>query len=578
MKISKVIVLGRSIGAADSNSNNKCNKVYFGDVRLNNIACLCNGSYRDELRFDWPRDDATFVRVQSNLAGLRFEQDELKLKPAGASHSTESVTFKPDFIVELEADKRMQQVTGFGGAFTDSASELITMLSEPAKFNLLEDYFGQSGLDYNMGRVPISGTDMSTRPYSYDDLPAGEEDLELKKFELQDEDLLYKIPLIRLVNSLKHSRKEDMLKLIAASWSAPAWMKSNLRLVQGRLIGNSSSGPYYMAYARYILKFLEEYERRHVKMWALTPQNEPHTPTRVGPQKINFNSNNFTPDEMADYLANCLIPTLLQANRTADALKLFIWDDTLDDMEAYERAALGHPTIRAYMAGTAIHWYSQGLRDKPYSLLHDVRAKVIPQDFSLISTEACYIGRPKPGSWDRGSGYARDIIENLSAGSVAWLDWNLALNMGGGPTWVGNYLDSAIAVDLPRQAYYKNPMYYALGHISRFVRPNSYVVPTTIYRKPAASDQPSAAWLTTSPNDDITGVAAELSRPLSWSDAPEAAPVLKRQMSLVLLNRASEPRKIKLALKNSGCPAKANFQPLELELSAKSITSLAFVC
>lgn len=44
-----------------------------------------------------------------------------------------------------------------------------------------------------MGRVPIGGTDFSTRPYTYDDLKPGETDPTLAKFALAPEDLNYKV-------------------------------------------------------------------------------------------------------------------------------------------------------------------------------------------------------------------------------------------------------------------------------------------------------------------------------------------------------------------------------------------------
>lgn len=44
------------------------------------------------------------------------------------------------------------------------------------------------------------------------------------------------------------------------------------------------------------------------------------------------------------------------------------------------------------------------------------------------------------------------------------MDWNLCLDMQGGPNWVKNFVDSPIIVDASKQEYYKQPMWYALGH------------------------------------------------------------------------------------------------------------------
>lgn len=61
-------------------------------------------------------------------------------------------------------------------------------------FNIItisSSYFGENGLEFNMGRVPIGGCDFSTHPYAYNMLP--EDDLELSNFSLTMEDFEYKV-------------------------------------------------------------------------------------------------------------------------------------------------------------------------------------------------------------------------------------------------------------------------------------------------------------------------------------------------------------------------------------------------
>lgn len=50
-----------------------------------------------------------------------------------------------------------------------------------------------------------------------------------------------------------------------------------------------------------------------------------------------------------------------------------------------------------------------------------------------------------------------------------WVEWNLALDMTGGPTWVSNFIDSPIIVDKTKDEFYKQPMFYAIGHFSKFI-------------------------------------------------------------------------------------------------------------
>lgn len=46
------------------------------------------------------------------------------------------------------------------------------------------------GIEFQLGRVPIGGSDFSTRPYSYDDHP---NDDNLTMFALQPEDVHFKV-------------------------------------------------------------------------------------------------------------------------------------------------------------------------------------------------------------------------------------------------------------------------------------------------------------------------------------------------------------------------------------------------
>ena len=47
---------------------------------------------------------------------------------------------------------------------------------------------------------------------------------------------------------------------------------------------------------------------------------------------------------------------------------------------------------------------------------------------------------------------------------TGWTDWNLCLDLTGGPNWVGNTVDAPIIVNATSQEYYKQPMFYAMAH------------------------------------------------------------------------------------------------------------------
>jgi len=102
--------------------------------------------------------------------------------------------FKANKSQTITVDKSKgvyQKIIGFGGAFTDAAGLNIKTLPEKLQNRIISDYFSKSGIEYNLGRIPIGGSDFSTHAYSYDD--NNKDDFDLKHFSLTDEDLNYKV-------------------------------------------------------------------------------------------------------------------------------------------------------------------------------------------------------------------------------------------------------------------------------------------------------------------------------------------------------------------------------------------------
>lgn len=61
-----------------------------------------------------------------------------------------------------------------------------------------------------------------------------------------------------------------------------------------------------------------------------------------------------------------------------------------------------------------------------------------------------------------------------------WVDWNMALDPDGNPNWVNNRADSPIIVNSTAGEFYKQPMYYALAHFSKFIPPDSVRIDTEV--------------------------------------------------------------------------------------------------
>lgn len=55
-------------------------------------------------------------------------------------------------------------------------------------------------------------------------------------------------------------------------------------------------------------------------------------------------------------------------------------------------------------------------------------------------------------------------FQDLNHWVTGWTDWNMALDTGGGPNWVNNFDNSPIIVNASAGEFYKQPMFYAVGH------------------------------------------------------------------------------------------------------------------
>lgn len=442
------------------------------------IICVCSEDSCDQLGgLNWPHEPGEVWVYTSNRAGKRFDLDK--------DPSANKKDFSSSATINVDLSKKYQTIIGWGGAFTDAFGINVRSLSEEMQDNLIEAYFGQDGLRYNFGRVPIGGSDFSPRAYTYDD--SLEPDYQLKNFSLTDEDNKYKIPLI--LSAMKTSGIH--LNFFASPWSPPAWMKQNKKLIRGHLTDDDRI---YKAYAEYLIKFFQEYKKAGIKFWGATVQNEPSASNMP---LYFFNSLQMDSRETIKFVKEYLGPALEAEGYTKENFKLMVGDDSLGFVDKYATEVLQDPGVQKYVSGFAYHWYTSGTMasyDRLNELHEIIKDKV---EFTLMS-EACEGSMPiqkkvDMGSWARAESYASDIIEDLNRHTNGWIDWNMALDMDGGPNWSKNFVDSPILVNSERNEFYKQPMYYALGHFSRFLLPGLAVrLGSTMGKRSLFSSSPLA--------------------------------------------------------------------------------------
>ncbi|RLV87493.1 hypothetical protein DV515_00015626 [Chloebia gouldiae] len=203
----------------------------------------------------------------------------------------------------------------------------------------------------------------------------------------------------------------------------------------------------------------------------------------------------FSPEHQRDFIAQDLGPAL--ANSSHRHVQLIILDDQRVMLPYWAEVVLKDPVAASYISGIGIHWYLDFLA--PIDLTLSITHHLFP-DYFLLSTEAStgsFFWEPRVvlGGWDRGSKYSHSILSNLNNYVTGWTDWNLALDMEGGPNWSKNYVDSPVIVDSSKDVFYKQPMFYHLGHFSKFIPEGSQRVGLAVSKKCRRCDLEHSAFL-----------------------------------------------------------------------------------
>ncbi|ETN77523.1 O-Glycosyl hydrolase family 30, partial [Necator americanus] len=239
------------------------------------------------------------------------------------------------------------------------------------------------------------------------------------------------------------------------------------------------NGKYYQSYSTYLVRFFEEYATNGVPFWGMTLQNEP---TSGAFPFYGWQTMFFSASMQRDFVKGVLGP-MFKNNGVTKNLKLIALDDNRLSLPVWADIIYDDPEAAKYVDGIGIHWYLNFLM--PAKVLTTTYTRH-PEKF-LLATEACagstIIRGPIMGDWYRAEEYADDIITDLNNFVSGWTDWNICLDEQGGPNWVSNFVDSPIIVNATADEFYKQPMFYALGHFSKFIKTDSVRIATKIEGK-----------------------------------------------------------------------------------------------
>jgi len=289
--------------------------------------------------------------------------------------------------------------------------------------------------------------------------------------------------------------------------------------------GTGKTSKYAKVWAAYISKFITAYKDYGVPLEAITVQNEPEFPAP-------WEACSYTPKAEADFVGYHLGP---QLKKDHPDIQIFMFDHNKDHMVNWAKTIFNqtHPSSE-YISGSAYHWYAGGMdrlldgavgSPNMHRMQEELRKLNVSNDHLVFNSEAChcpytgYAGGDIEVYWARAERYAHTILADLAAGSNGWVEWNMILDSVGGPNHLHNLCDTTILAVPHRAINEENipptfdwettnaskmfgvnigdgrtreelnalgfpakhldvglavqPMYYYMGHVSRYVRPGS---------------------------------------------------------------------------------------------------------
>jgi glucosylceramidase len=418
------------------------------------LLCIAMFSCKKELKNNGApdADNPTFARANESVSIWMTTPDRSKLL-----QSQSNITFAADAgtnpnTITINENTVYQGIDGFGYTLTGASASLINGLGATQKSNLLQELFGVNGSNIGISylRISVAASDLSAAPFTYNEVPSGQTDVNLNNFSISQE-LSDLVPVLKSILAINPS-----IKILATPWTAPRWMKTN-----GSYVGGSLNTAYYDAYARYFVKYIQAMAAQGIRIDAITPQNEPLNPN-------NNPSMLMQAAEQANFIKNNLGPQFSNNGITA---KIITYDHNADRPD-YPIAVLNDAAARAYVDGSAFHLYGGNI--SALSTVHDAYPAK-----NIYFTEQ-WVGGP--------SNFAGDLqwhINTLIIGATRnWsrnvIEWNLASDVNYGPHTNGGCSNCEGALTINGSAVTRNVSYYIIAQASKFVRPGAVRIASNI--------------------------------------------------------------------------------------------------
>lgn len=355
-----------------------------------------------------------------------------------------------------------QEMDGFGYAITYSACYNLMQMKAEDRHALLEYTFSPTkGLGISYMRTSIGCSDFSSCEYTLCDEPG------LEHFKFHEDETKYVLPVMKEILAINPD-----VKLMAAPWTCPRWMKVN-NLTDRKPHDSWTAGhlnpDYYEEYAQYFVRFVWAMMQEGITVHAVTPQNEPLNAGNCASLVMGW-------DEQAAFIQH-LAPAFKKAGLKT---KIYTFDhnynyDNKPDqndypLKIYEVLPADMPGAEL-VAGSAWHNYGGETAE-----LDDVRQRAPEKE--MIFTEASI------GTWNQGRDLKKRLIDDMdwmvlpaiNKGCRAMMVWNYMLDLNRAPNLDGGCQTCFGAIDIDQNDYktlHYNSHFYAMAHMSSVVKPGA---------------------------------------------------------------------------------------------------------
>ena len=355
--------------------------------------------------------------------------------------------------ITLNPAEQYQTMDGFGAAITGSTCYNLLRMKPADRHAFLTE-------------TSIGCSDFSLSEYTCCDTKG------IENFALQSEEKDYILPILKEILAINPS-----IKVIAAPWTCPKWMKVKSLTDRTPLDSwtNGQLNPdYYQDYATYFVKWIQAFKAEGIDIYAVTPQNEPLN-------RGNSASLYMEWEEQRDFVKTALGPQMKAAGLST---KIYAFDhnynyDNIESQKNYPGKIYEDAAASQYLAGAAYHNYG-GNREELLNIHQAYPEK------ELLFTETSI------GTWNSGRDLSKRLMEDMEEVALGTINnwckgvivWNLMLDNDRGPNREGGCQTCYGAVDINNSDYktiIRNSHYYIIAHLSSVVKPGAVRIATTGY-------------------------------------------------------------------------------------------------